>query len=68
MLESRVSRFGPQCDISGQILNLVPRVLSSVSSLALQKSGKSMVHFFTYVILGSNDGKTDGRKGLTVYD
>ena len=44
------------------------QVLPSILSLALQKSGKSMVHFFTYVMSGSKDGKKDGRKGLTVHD
>ena len=50
---------------NGQISNLVPRVLPSIF---ITEKWKEHDTFFTYVMLGSKDGKKDGRKGLTVHD
>ena len=53
--ESRVSMFRPQCDMfqwPNSYLTSFPGILS----LALQKSGESLVHYFTHVMSGLKDG------------
>ena len=56
--------FGPQ--FNGQISSLVRRLPSSFISLALQKIGESLVHYFMYVMSGSKNCRKG--LGLAVHD